>query len=218
MLAVSFLMLTACEKTAKAHNSQPTEVQSEATAPTPFMRLKALRTPVKSFTQWAIAEEMLADNPTLNPADAADVRRAIDAGELDEMSVPMPTYSFDAADWTLEAPLKGTITEMLPGQFDIEYKDGFPITFTLDQADFQDRVDNGFMMLDAYEVGLERFAIDYNSDGMPEGLRGKCMDFFGGRDYQVRYSDYVYDEKGNWTRRTKTTPYVTQIEFRAYEY
>lgn len=218
LLAVACLIFSVCGATVSAQATVSTRVQGNGNEPTPFMRLLALRAPVKQFTQWAISENDLADNPGLNGADLKSVERAIMNGTLDEMSVSMPVYDLKDVDWSdREAPLKGSICEDFPGTFKIEYSDGLPVKFTLDEDDFSELLESGCTM-DAFDIGMDHFTMDYYKSGMPSCLKGKRMDFFGGDDYEIRYSGYRYDEKGNWTRRKKTTKFDSMIEYRSYVY
>lgn len=56
--------------------------------------------------------------------------------------------------------------------------------------------------------------------GIPVSLKGKNMDFlsYGGDTYIETYSDYKFDERGNWTSRTVTTPNYMYKESREYKY
>jgi hypothetical protein len=79
-------------------------------------------------------------------------------------------------------------------------------------------MDKGEMFLDAYEKGFEEFTVQYGSDGMPASIKGLSMGFFGGGEYSEQYADYKFDNQGNWISRKVTTPYLTYVQFREYEY
>lgn len=201
-----------------AYKLLPPDPESDSPAPTAFMRLMALNTRVKQFRQWGIPKEMIPEFPNIDFADAAQIEKAIADDTLVDVLYSIPTYDFTDENWTSEAPQTGSICEDIPGTFKIGYNNGMPTTFTLDEEDFEKQMNENGMGLDAFDLGLESFTIEYYSNGMPYCLKGKRMQFFGGGDYQIIYSDYKYDKKGNWISRKKTTPSETQIQYRDYEY
>lgn len=201
-----------------AYKVLPPDTESNNPAPTVFMRLMALNTRVKQFRQWEIPEEMIPEFPNINFSDATQVEKAIENETLVDVLYSIPTYDFTDVNWASEVPQTGSICEDIPGTFKIGYKNGMPITFTLDEEDLEKQMNENGMGLDAFDLGLESFTIEYYENGMPACLKGKRMQSFGAGDYQILYSDYKYDKKGNWTSRKKTTPSGTQIQYRDYAY
>ena len=228
-------IIPACGKPAAAnsHNSadSATEAATESdkgvrdTQDPTTLDLYNLKTPVKVMKEWAISHSDLAENPKLNPTSPDAVKAAIEKEILDEMSVRVVDYEFGsdskANDWVLTYS-GNTPTEVrmngIPGTFNVKYENGLPTQFTLNQQAFQKAVDEGNMFLDAYDVGFDKFTITYDKDGMPASLSGEPMSVFGGAKYTETYSDYKFDDKGNWVRRKVTTPYDTKNQYRFYVY
>lgn len=188
------------------------------------MTLYGLKKPVKSMKEWKIDLENLAGNPNADFKSSNGVKKAIEAGVLDEMSTSVVTYKFTpdgkVDGWIVysgNTPAKVRISD-LPGIFDVTFENGKAKRFNLDQKAFQDALDKGEMFLDAYGKGFEEFSVQYGSDGMPASIKGLSMDFFGGREYSEQYAGYKFDRQGNWISRKVTTPYNTYMQFREYEY
>lgn len=219
LLTAALLIFAACDSNAKTDQSKPAEVKTESSEPTPFMTLMGLRTPVKNFQQWALSKNDLANLSGLNPADTTDIKKALEEGLLDEMSFNMAGYVFESDSWTTEAPPTGCVTEDFAGTFKIEYKDGLPVKFTLDGEALAEELENGYMGLDVCGPMLDSFRVDYDRNRMATYLKGT---FSSGGNYSIKYSDYVFDDKGNWVKRRKTTEGngITEelTEYRAYVY
>ncbi|MBD5340480.1 MAG: hypothetical protein HDR94_02795 [Bacteroides sp.] len=199
--------------------------QETSTQPTPTQKLYQLSTPVKVFREWDISDEVLAENPQFNTSDYKIIEQAIKDGYIDGMSTHIVKYEFandgKVNDWvelySHQTPQRVTVNG-LPGVFKVEFEDGMPTKFTLDQEAFQNALDEGLLFLDCYDNGLEYFTITYDEKGFPSELSGQSMDFFGGKQYNESYSKYMIDRNGNWINRIVYTPYETKKQYRSYEY
>ncbi len=188
------------------------------------LALYGLKKPVKSMKEWMVDLETISSNPNCDFKSSEGVKKALEAEVLDEMSTSVKTYEFTpdgkVDEWVVysgDTPAKVRMSD-LPGIFDVTFENGVPKQFRLDQKAFQDAVDKGEMFLDAYEKGFEEFTVQYGSDGMPASIKGLSMGFFGGGEYSEQYADYKFDNQGNWISRKVTTPYLTYVQFREYEY
>ena len=209
----------------KSQDSIKTEEAAPNAAGGTTLELYNLKAPVKEIKEWSISISDLANNPGLNPAKLSEVEAALRSEVLDKMETRIYVYRFtpdlkaddDDVSYSGDTPIK-TTRAGLPGTFDIGYENGLPTKFTLNEKDFQKSVDEGMLYLDAFEIGLEEYTIAYDSNGIPKSLSGKKMPFFEGGKYTETYSDYKYDDKGNWVKRKVTTPYDTMYQFRSYTY
>ena len=198
--------------------------QETSTQPTPTQKLYQLSTPVKVIREWYISDEVLAENPQFNTSDYKIIEEAIENGDIDEMSTYIVKYEFandgKVNDWvelySYQTPQRVMVNGM-PGVFKVEFEDGMPTKFTLDQEAFQNTLDEGLLFLDCYDNGLEYFTITYDEKGFPSELSGQSMELFGGNQYTESYSHYKIDDKGNWTKRTVVTPFATKFQYRSYE-
>ncbi|MDE6652223.1 MAG: hypothetical protein K2K08_07445 [Paramuribaculum sp.] len=199
--------------------------QETSTQTTQTQKLYQLSTPVKVIHEWEIQTDILADNPQFNTTDYKVINKAIENGDLDEMSTRVVNYEFTSdgkvLDWVLQyngqTPVKVRVCG-LPGIFNVDFENGRPVKFTLDKDAFQNDIDEGKIYLDGYEKGLEYFDVSYNNQGFPSSLSGKSLDYFGGNQYQESYSKYTIDSNGNWINRIVDTPNETKKQYRSYEY
>lgn len=188
------------------------------------MALYGLKKAVKSMKEWMIDLETLAGNPNVDFKSSKGVIKALEAEVLDEMSTSVVSYEFTSDGkvdgWVVysgNTPAKVMVSGM-PGKFDVTFENSNAKSFRLDQKAFQEAMDKGEMFLDAYDNGLEEFSVEYGADGMPTSIKGLSMEFFGGSQYSEQYSEYKFDQQGNWISRKVKTPYDTFIQFREYAY
>lgn len=223
ILVGSLGILPACGHNSAASSQNPTAAEKK---PAPVKEITSydlynLKTPVKEMKEWVILVTDLAENPGLKPNNPDAVEAAIEAGVLEEMTTSITTYKFapdsKVADWVVSYSGK-TPTEIinreLPGTFKVTYENGRPTQFLFNDERYQQEQ----IPLDFYEMGLENYTVKYDANGMPVSLSGTAMPFFNGGEYTETYSDYKFDEKGNWVSRKETTPYDTQIRYRSYVY
>ena len=221
-LTIGIASGNASTATALSPSEQTKTVSSSSDSGT-TLALYNLKTPVKKMHQWSIGLDVLADNPGLNPTTPSAVEAAIEEGILDEMSTSVTDYEFNqdstVKDWITYSGTKPVKVFFCgwPGCFDITYSNGLPSEFILDRKAFDEAIENG-MILDAFDLGFERFTITYDANGLPKSLSGKTLPFFGGSNYTIIYSDYKFDGKGNWVKRKATSPYHTEYQYRCYEY
>ena len=191
----------------KSQDSIKTEEAAPHAAGGTTLELYNLKAPVKEIKEWSISL-----SPQIADVILTDVYvyRFKPDSKVDSSVSYVVTYSGDTPIKTQKAGMSGT--------FDIGYENGLPTRFTLDKEDSKKNVGE-----DVSDV-FEEYTIAYDSNGIPKSLTGKTMPFFeGGKriegyEYTETYSDYEYDDKGNWVKRKVTTPSDTLYQYRCYVY
>lgn len=89
------------------------------------------------------------------------------------------------------------------GVYLVTWKENRPVRFVL-APNSQDIYDEGRTDAGYPRIGFEWFTVSYAPDGLPLALDGKLAQKFGGDFYSEIYSDYEFDQFGNWIRRIVT--------------
>lgn len=86
------------------------------------------------------------------------------------------------------------------GAYNIEWKDGIPVRFVLDNNSIQKILEKGRDYKD-YKYGFEWFTVSYDKNGLPTLMTGQLLPQYGGQLYSEIYSDYVFNDAGLWVKR-----------------
>lgn len=197
--------------------AQPAEPET-APALAPGYAVYNLKSPVKKIKEWSVSSEEAANLPAYDFSKEKDVEKAVENGDLEEMTTSIIEYKFTPEGKPECSNYEGNRLVQIgfydiPGVFFVEFKDGLPVKFTLDEETLKE-----IICLDAFNKGYEYFTLTYGPDNIPTALTGKTLPFFSSRDYKETYSNYKFDTMGNWIRRTVKSKYQTLIQYRSYEY
>ncbi len=190
-------------------------------ANSPIYKVLGIKTPCKSLTQWSVEDWVVSDLSPYNLTKSSEYQRALENGDIDEMSDTMFGYQFvngkvkDFPELKAEDIMDYSTSALVPCDYVIEYKDGLPTTYKF-VSESSDVVG-----LDAFDGCWEDFKITYNAQGLPIKIVGKtCEGFFSGMDFVLNIIDYEFDDKGNWVRRKiwRNGDDSLMLQFREYKY
>ncbi|MDE7413329.1 MAG: hypothetical protein K2N05_06015, partial [Muribaculaceae bacterium] len=198
-------------------------------------KIYGLKVPAKEFTQWEVNVEEVANSDEYDFSKYNEFERAMEDGVVDEMSNSSFTihfsndgeyvmddiydeYSGSRSFKKVESPdfIDNFITDNI-WSVDVEFKDGYPHKYIGDLESFYKAIEDGETMGDACDYILLKADITYNDKYLPIKVVADCHASVGDEEFidEITYSDYKFDSKGNWIRRTINN---SIFQFREYKY
>lgn len=205
-------------------SAQNSGTQSKA----PDYIILSMKTPAKTMSQWSITDWEAHDMPQYDFSKKSEYERAVEVGDIDEMSNNLEEYEF------INGMLKdGDATyvmdyfndNMPPFIYVTGYTaEGLPSEYKYNYKEEEKALNEGEIMLDAFETCMDYFKVTYNSEGLPINIKGKtCEGFFSGMEIEKNIIYDKFDIRGNWIQRRIISVddpdqvYVS-IQYREYEY
>lgn len=88
----------------------------------------------------------------------------------------------------------------IAGKYNIEWKNNLPVKFTLDEESLRKDQERGAKLED-YDLGFEWITVTYDTRGLPVSMTAKLLPGYGHDFFSEVYSDYVFNQDGNWVKR-----------------
>ena len=174
-----------------------------------FPGITSIKEGVSCVRQWRPGNEIEAAYPDIDFTGFLPVTIAVMEEDIEEY-FPIHYFSINKNGKRLYIDKLRNRSSMdsiqfagVKGVYLVTWNGNRPVKFVL-APNAQDIYDEGRTDAGHPRIGFEWFTVSYDPDGLPLALDGMLTQKFGGDFYSEIYSDYEFDQFGNWIRRIVT--------------